>query len=111
VWRLPYPKEKPRAYSFFHATRWGYGACIIALVIRITAVNNNGLTLVVEGQLSGSAVDELRKSCAGLPGGGIVVDVSGVVFADSVAASLLKELRAAGFVIQGCSDFIKELLR
>jgi hypothetical protein len=33
------------------------------------------------------------------------------VFADSLAASLLKELSAAGFVIQGCSDFIKELLR
>jgi anti-anti-sigma regulatory factor len=80
-------------------------------VIRITAVNSNGLRLIVEGQLSGPAVDELRKSCAGSRGSGVVVDVSGVVFADSLAASLLKELSAAGFVIQGCSDFIKELLR
>jgi anti-anti-sigma regulatory factor len=80
-------------------------------VIRITTVNSNGLTLIVEGQLSGPAVEELRKSCDGSRGGGVVVDVSGVVFADSLAASLLKELSTAGFVIQGCSDFIKELLR
>jgi anti-anti-sigma regulatory factor len=80
-------------------------------VIRITAVNSNGLSLIVEGQLSGPAVEELRKSCARSRGRGVVVDVSGVVFADSLAASLLKELSAAGFVIQGCSDFIKELLR
>jgi anti-anti-sigma regulatory factor len=80
-------------------------------VIRITTVNSNGLTLIVEGQLSGPAVEELRKICDGSRGSGIVVDVSGVVFADGVAASLLKELCTAGFVIQGCSDFIKELLR
>ena len=80
-------------------------------VIRITAVNSNGLTLIVEGRLSGSAVEELRKNCARRRGSEVVVDVSGVVFADSLAASLLKELCTAGFVIQGCSDFIKELLR
>jgi anti-anti-sigma regulatory factor len=80
-------------------------------VIRITTVNTNGLTLIVEGQPSGPAVEELRKSCGGSPGSGVVVDVSGVVFADSLGASLLKELSAAGFVIQGCSGFIQELLR
>jgi anti-anti-sigma regulatory factor len=80
-------------------------------VIRITTDNSNGLRLIVEGQLSGPAVEELRKSCARSRGREVVVDVSGVVFADSLAASLLKELIAAGFVIQGCSDFINELLR
>jgi anti-anti-sigma regulatory factor len=80
-------------------------------VIRITTHHSNGLTLIVEGQLSGPAVEELRRSCTGSEGSGVVVDVSGVVFADSLAASLLKQLSAAGFVIRGCSDFIKELLR
>jgi anti-anti-sigma regulatory factor len=80
-------------------------------VIRITTDNSNGLRLIVEGQLSGLAVEELRKSCAGSQGSGVIVDLSGVVFADSQAASLLKQLSVAGFVIQGCSDFIKELLR
>jgi len=80
-------------------------------VIRITTANSNELRLIVEGQLSGPAVEELRKSCAGSLVSEVIIDLSGVVFADSAAASLLKELSTAGFVIQGCSDFIKELLR
>jgi hypothetical protein len=109
--RLPHPNEKAHTRSFFKPRVGAWRLHHSPSVIRITAVNSNGLTLIVEGQLSGPAVDELRKSCAGSRGIGVVVDVSGVVFADSLAASLLKELSAAGFVIQGCSDFIKELLR
>jgi len=52
----------------------------------------------------------LRKSCAGRHDAGIVLDLSGVLFADRSAAVLLKELTAAGFVLEGCSGFIKELL-
>lgn len=79
-------------------------------MIRITTDSNKGLRLVVEGQLSGPAVNELRKSCAGRHNAGIVLDLSGVLFADRSAAVLLKELSAAGFVLEGCSGFIKELL-
>jgi hypothetical protein len=56
-------------------------------VIRITFDNSKGSRLVVEGHLSGSAVDELRKSCATC-GARTVLD----------------------FVIEGCSSFITELL-
>ena len=80
-------------------------------VIRITTDTSKGLRLVVEGHLSGSAVEELRKSCAAWQGGGVIVDLSGVLFVNGAGASLLKELSAAGFILQGCSDFIKELLR
>ena len=79
-------------------------------VIRITIDNSRGSRLVVEGHLSGSAVDELRKSCARC-GAGTVLDLSGLIFADRSGAVLLNELIAASFVIEGCSCFIKELLR
>jgi hypothetical protein len=78
-------------------------------MIRITADISKGSRLVVEGHLSGSAVDELRKCCAG-QGAGTVLELSGVSFADRSAAVLLNELSAAGFVIEGCSGFLNELL-
>jgi anti-anti-sigma regulatory factor len=78
-------------------------------MIRITTDSSNELRLVVEGRLSGAALDELRKSCAGRHAG-TVLDLSGVVFADRSAAVLLNELTAAGFVLEGCSGFIEQLL-
>ena len=59
--------------------------------------------------MSGSAVDELRKSCTG-HGAGTILDLSGVVFADSAGTVLLNELTAAGFVLEGCGGFLSELL-
>jgi len=79
-------------------------------MIRITTDTSKGLGLLVEGNLSGLAVEELRRICAQRHEAGTVLDLSGVVFADRSAARLLKELSAAGFALEGCSDFIKELL-
>ena len=79
-------------------------------MIRITIDNSKGSRFVVEGHLSGSAVDELRKSCATC-GARTVLDLSGLIFADRSRAVLLNELITAGFVIEGYSCFIKELLR
>jgi hypothetical protein len=78
-------------------------------VIRITTDSSTGSRLVVEGHLSGSAVHELRKSCAGR-GPGTVLDLSGLIFADRSGAVLLNELITGGFLIEGCSGFIRELL-
>jgi len=78
-------------------------------VVRITIDNRKGSRLVVEGHLSGSAVDELRKSCATC-GARTVLDLSGLIFADRSGAVLLNELMAADFGIEGCSSFIQELL-
>jgi hypothetical protein len=78
-------------------------------MIRITADSSKGLRFVVEGHLSGSAVDELRKSCTG-HGAGTILDLSGVVFADWAGTALLNELSAAGFVLEGCGGFLRELL-
>jgi hypothetical protein len=78
-------------------------------VIRITIDSSKGSRLVVEGHLSGSAVDVLRKSCA-TRGMGTVLDLSGLIFADRFGAGLLNELIADGFVIEGCSGFIGQLL-
>ena len=78
-------------------------------MIRITIDSGKGSRLVVEGHLSGSAVDVLRKSCA-TRGMGTVLDLSGLIFADRFGAVLLNELIADGFVIEGCSGFIGQLL-
>ena len=82
--------------------------CLL-IMIRITADSSKGLRFIVEGQLSGSAVDELRKSCAGY-GAGTILDLSGLIFADCAGAVLLNELSTAGFVMERCSGFIRELL-
>jgi RNA polymerase sigma-70 factor (ECF subfamily) len=66
--------------------------------------------LTVEGHLSGRAVDELRQSCASLGAAGTVLDLSGVMFADRPAAVLLIELSSAGYVLDGCSGFVNELV-
>ncbi len=79
-------------------------------MIRITADTSHAARLIVEGHLSGEAVEELRKSCAELNTPAIL-DLAGVIFADRLAAVLLNELTGAGFVVEGCSGFIQELLR
>ena len=78
-------------------------------VIRITIDSSKGSRVIVEGHLRGSAVDELRKSCTAR-GTGTVLDLSGLIFADRSGAGLLNELIADGFVIEGCSGFIRQLL-
>jgi RNA polymerase sigma-70 factor (ECF subfamily) len=79
-------------------------------MIRITTDSSNGIRLIVEGHLSGLAVDELRKSCVEQCAP-VILDLAGVVFADRLAVVLLKELIAAGFAVEGSSGFVQELLR
>jgi RNA polymerase sigma-70 factor (ECF subfamily) len=80
-------------------------------MIRITADSSQPSRLIVEGHLSGRAVDELRESCANRSAAMTVLDLSGVMFADRFAAVLLCELSGAGFVLVGCSGFIRQMLR
>jgi RNA polymerase sigma-70 factor, ECF subfamily len=80
-------------------------------MIRITTGNSEASRLVVEGHLSGRAVDELREACGKQNGRPTVLDMSGVIFADRFAAALLCELSDAGFVLERCSGFIAEMLR
>ena len=79
-------------------------------MIRITH-SSLGSRLVVEGHLSGRAVNELLESCATVSAGGTVLDMSGVMFADRFAAVTLCKLSEAGFALEGCPGFINELLR
>jgi len=80
-------------------------------MIRISTDKSEMSRLVVEGHLSGSALDELREACISAGGNGTVLDLSGVMFADRRAAMLLRELRDTGFVLERCSGFIRELMR
>jgi RNA polymerase sigma-70 factor (ECF subfamily) len=79
-------------------------------MIRITADSSKETRLIVEGHLSGRAIDELSKSCAELVAPA-TMDLTGVVFADRVAAVLLNELTSRGFAMEGYSGFVQELLR
>ncbi len=80
-------------------------------MIRITSDSGQGPRLIVEGHLSGRAANELLESCTNLGAAGTVLDMSGVMFADRFAAAMLCKLSDAGFVLEGCSSFIKKLLR
>lgn len=68
--------------------------------------------LKLEGRLSGPWVDELDRvmAVAASPPGGVVLDLSGVTFADARGVGVLRELAERGVWLQGCSPFLTELL-
>src|SRR5262249_55476955 len=70
-------------------------------------------TLHVEGRLTQQTVQELRDACRPVLGGrgAMRLDGSGVQFLDAAGIGLLHELERHGTQLDGCSDFVGELLR
>jgi hypothetical protein len=69
--------------------------------------------LRVEGRLSGPGeLDVLSQALAeaGLPGRRVVVDVSGLMFADDRGVALLAGVTVRGFALVGCSPWLASLL-
>lgn len=81
------------------------------LRIRETAADD-GVALLVEGRLAGPWVQELRSAAeAQLASGGcLLVDISGVGFADQGGVRLLRDLRLREVEVIGASQFLVELL-
>ena len=67
--------------------------------------------LVVEGQLVGPWVEELRRATEDvLATGNAVLDLQGLRFADREGVALLRRLRDAGLEMVGSSTFVTTLI-
>lgn len=78
-------------------------------MIRITQSRAHARRLLVEGDLSGRYVDELRAACA--THAPQVLDLAGVSYLDARGIALLEELAGRGLRFEGGSAFVRELLR
>lgn len=75
-------------------------------------VTSKEVILLVEGDLLGPWVEELRKTCDPFLSNGrkLSIDLSGVLFADRDGAALLRDLSRRQAQLD-CSPFLAELLR
>jgi ABC-type transporter Mla MlaB component len=85
-------------------------------MLRVTVVESSrsAVTLRVEGRMTGSFVEELRKACDvhTLPDAvQLSLDLADVSFADAAGIVLLKELRSRGVGLMRTSPFMAEQLK
>ena len=84
-------------------------------MLRITVVESSrsAITLRVEGRLTGSWVDELRRACDLKTPDEIhlSLEVADVSFADAAGVALLKELRSRGVGLIRTTSFMAEQLK
>ena len=85
-------------------------------MLRVTVVESSGsaVTLRVEGRVTGSWVDELRRTCDvhSVPDAvQLSLDLADVSFADGAGIVLLKELRSRGVGLIRINPFMVEQLK
>ena len=84
-------------------------------MIRISVANSTGdaVTLLLEGQVIGEAVDELNSSCdqALAEGRRVTLDLAGVSFIDRKGVALFHRLTTLQVRVENCSGFIAEQLK
>jgi hypothetical protein len=80
-------------------------------MLRITPQGKERASMIVEGQLVGPWVDELRRTTfgAGLVAG-CRLDLRHLTFADAEGVALLRRLRASGAELAECSEFLTALM-
>jgi ABC-type transporter Mla MlaB component len=71
------------------------------------------MTLLLEGQLIGEAVDELNSSCEQALANGrrLILDLAGVSFIDRKGVALFHRLATRNVSTVNCSGFAAELLK
>ena len=83
-------------------------------MLRITRTDQPGylVSLRVEGRIVGAAVETLERECRPLLGqeSGVRLDLAGVGLVDQAGLAALRALRRAGFLIEGCSPLLQEVL-
>jgi anti-anti-sigma regulatory factor len=83
-------------------------------MLRVTPSRDQGASFLhVEGRLSGPAeLEVLRQALvdAEAPGRHVVVELSGLRFADDQALALLAKLAKRGVELVGCSPWLASLL-
>jgi anti-anti-sigma regulatory factor len=85
-------------------------------MLRVTVVESSRstVTLRVEGRITGSAVEELRRTCDVHTFADEVrlsLELADVSFADAAGIVLLKELRSRGVVLMRTNPFMAEQLK
>ena len=84
-------------------------------MLRITesALSDNGTTLILEGQVIGPWVAEVRKSCDPFLTNGhqLKLNLAEVSFVDRDGVILFQELMAHQVTLLNCSPFLKEQLK
>ena len=84
-------------------------------MLKITQVDRGEQTIVLhlEGRLVGPWIDEIQRECDGCLCSErlVVLELSGITYADPEGAKILRQLRDKGTRLQGASGFIQELLR
>jgi hypothetical protein len=77
------------------------------------STTNNSVTLLVDGRLVGQWVGVLRTSCeqAFENGGGLILDLAGVSFADQEGVQFLQQLERRDVTLINCSPFLREQLK
>jgi RNA polymerase sigma-70 factor (ECF subfamily) len=83
-------------------------------MMRITKLAGDGAIprLRVEGRITWREADELGTACNGHLGGGrLVLDLSGVQFADRTGVQAIRRIMRRGTTLAGCSSFLRELLK
>ncbi|HEX4948883.1 MAG TPA: STAS domain-containing protein [Blastocatellia bacterium] len=69
--------------------------------------------LLLEGQVSNHSVELAREVCAQALGQGrqLILDMTGVTFADRAGVALLREMQQRRVELINCSPFLKEQLK
>ena len=83
-------------------------------MLRITEQDSAtaGLTLRLEGRLSGSNVDELRRVCRGAADSrSLTLDLNGLTWLDDAGVAAIRELMDREVTVSRCKPFIWYLLR
>jgi hypothetical protein len=72
-----------------------------------------GVIFRLEGRVVGPWVAELRKACEKVleEKRGLTLELSEVMFASREGVALLRELKAQGVVLSGCSPFLSQELK
>ena len=80
------------------------------MTLRITSCGPGPpAVLTLDGRLTGDEVDELRRAVDEI-GGKVLLDLTGLQFADRPGVSVLRELKAHGVSFTGATPYIALLL-
>lgn len=83
-------------------------------MLKITQLSGPGRehVLKLEGKLLGPWIAELDHACRRSPNASpVVLDLSGLVFADAAGTRALRELMQQGIVVANCPPLVTEMLK
>ncbi len=74
---------------------------------------NNSTTLRLDGRIAGQWVEVLRTSCEQVfqNDGRVILDLTGVTFADHDGVQLLQQLHQQQVVLINCTPFLQEQMK